>query len=70
MATSDDSKPAQPAKRRNRRVVTPPPAGSDPQPAAHGHPERWDETGAAPRGARGAGENDERLKNDKPPHWG
>lgn len=46
------------AKRsKSRRVTTPPPAGSDPHPT--GEPERHQNN-----------ENDERLKGDKPPHWG
>ncbi|MBH0098475.1 hypothetical protein I6E68_04880 [Salinibacterium sp. NSLL150] len=46
---------AKPTKRR--RVTTAPPAGSDPHPPAE--PERHQ-----------VNENDERLKGDKPPHWG
>jgi len=42
---------------KRRRVTTPPPAGSDPHPTAE--PER-----------HASHENDERLKGDKPPHWG
>ncbi|MEL0626229.1 hypothetical protein V6245_04635 [Salinibacterium amurskyense] len=46
------------AKRsKSRRVTTPPPAGSDPHPT--GEPKRHQNN-----------ENDERLKGDKPPHWG
>lgn len=42
---------------KHRRVTTDAPAGSDPTPA--------------PEPARHAStENDERLKGDKPPHWG
>lgn len=43
--------------RHRRRVTTEPPAGSDPNP----EPEV---------GGHAATENDERLKRDKPPHWG
>ena len=44
-------------RRKHVRVSTPPPAGSDPNPA--------------PEPSRGSGtENDARLKADKPPHWG
>lgn len=53
-----DPAPAQgriPKKRR--RVMTTPPEGSDPHPTSE--PER-----------HLAHENDERLKGDKPPHWG
>lgn len=46
-----------PAPRRPRRVTTPPPAGSDPAPISE-----------APR--HRANENDQRLRADKPPHWG
>ncbi|MBH0082796.1 hypothetical protein [Salinibacterium sp. SWN167] len=42
---------------KRRRVTTAPPAGSDPHPPAE--PERHQ-----------VNENDERLKGDKPPHWG
>jgi hypothetical protein len=42
---------------KRRRVTTEPVPGSDPNPA--------------PEPPRGSGtENDERLKADKPPHWG
>ncbi len=44
-------------KRKPRRVTTKPKPGTDPKPAPE--PERH-----APD------ENDERLKADKPPHWG
>lgn len=44
-------------RHRGRRVTTAAPAGSDPTPT--------------PEPSRGTGaENDERLKADKPPHWG
>jgi hypothetical protein len=45
-----------PPRRRRRRVTTPPPPGSDPTPAEEPdqHPE---------------GENDARLRDDKPPHY-
>lgn len=43
--------------RKRRRVTTAPPEGSDPHPT--GEPERHP-----------VNENDERLKGDKPPHWG
>lgn len=49
--------PPAPRARVRRRVRTEAPAGSDPSPARE--PERHD-----------AGENDERLRADKPPHWG
>ena len=46
-----------PAPRRPRRVTTPSPTGSDPTPISE-----------APR--HRANENDQRLRADKPPHWG
>lgn len=49
--------PAQPRRRKHRRVRTEPVPGSDPNPA----PE-------TPRHT--SGENDEQLKRDVPPHWG
>lgn len=45
-------------RRRGRRVSTPPPAGSDPQPHD------------PPLLERAANENDARLREDRPPHWG
>jgi hypothetical protein len=51
-----DQPPEKPP-RKSRRVTTEPPEGSDPLP-----------TGEPPR--HRARENDERLKADKPPHWG
>ena len=43
-------------RHRGRRVTTPVPEGSDPNPV--------------PEPERGTGtENDARLKGDKPPHW-
>ncbi|WP_309713610.1 hypothetical protein [Pseudolysinimonas sp.] len=43
-------------RRRRRRVTTPPPPGSDPTPV-----EEPDQ--------RPEGENDSRLRDDKPPHY-
>jgi len=57
--TGDDAEPVTPVrrKRKHSRVTTEPPAGSDPSPA--------------PEAPRGSGtENDARLKDDVPPHWG
>lgn len=48
---------APPVIRRRRRVTTPSPEGSDPTPISE-----------APR--HRAPENDQRLRADKPPHWG
>lgn len=64
-----------------RRVSTSAVPGSDPDPqSATGRPERaaedtdlaWGQVGAVPPAGRDSaarGENDERLKLDKPPHW-
>lgn len=54
-ADQPDDVPA--GRGKHRRVTTEPPAGSDPTPAPE--PPRHAST-----------ENDERLKGDKPPHWG
>ena len=69
--------------RRSRRAHRPAPAGVDPRPSSHplgeraaeDRPESWGDGargGSAPRGPRRAptGENDERLRRDRPPHWG
>ncbi|WP_339619510.1 hypothetical protein [uncultured Salinibacterium sp.] len=53
---SADAEPRQKRSKR-RRVTTAAPTGSDPHPQAE--PERHSNN-----------ENDERLKGDKPPHWG
>ncbi len=46
-----------PKRHKHLRVTTDSPVGSDPSPA--------------PEPGRGTGtENDQRLKADKPPHWG
>ncbi len=45
-----------PPRKRRRRVTTQPPEGSDPTPATE-----------PPRHARG--ENDDRMRGDKPPHY-
>ena len=58
--------------RRSRRVVRPAVPGTDPKPAEHevtlaaeDAPERWGDT---PQ--RDTMEQDERLRREKPPHWG
>jgi hypothetical protein len=56
-----------------RRVVTDPAPGSDPTPQSSADAVRASEDtdaawGAADRGARGH-DNDERLRQDVPPHW-
>lgn len=62
-------------RRRPRRASRPAPDGVDPRPSEHpltarageDRPEGWgDGTG----GAKPAGENDARLMQDRPPHWG
>ena len=55
MSEPDQDKVASETKPR-RRVVVPPPKGTDPRPVSE--PERHQET-----------ENDDRLKADKPPHY-
>lgn len=56
--TAGDAQQDQPRTRRRRRVTQPAPAGSDPHP--------FD----PPEEVRSGRENDDRLKADKPPHWG
>jgi len=62
MASQGDDVSASPAassqsRRKHRRVTTEPVPGTDPNPA--------------PEPPRGTGtENDARLKQDVPPHWG
>lgn len=59
--TADARGDAARARRARRRVTTAPPPGSDPAPARApltAEPER-----------HGAGENDDRLRADKPPHY-
>lgn len=52
----DGAPAAAPLRRRHRRVTTDPPPGSDPAPIEE--PDRHD-----------PGENDERMRGDKPPHY-
>jgi hypothetical protein len=55
--TDDDEQPSPAAPRkRARRVTTPPPPGTDPSPQSE--PDRHAE-----------GENDDRMRLDKPPHY-
>jgi len=54
-ANADPPVPAS-RRRRHRRVTTPPPPGSDPEPVEE--PDQHIE-----------GENDSRLRDDKPPHY-
>jgi hypothetical protein len=57
-AHSNDAEPSQePRRRKHRRVTTKAVPGTDPEPQKE------------PPRHRG-GENDERLRQDKPPHWG
>ena len=66
---------AAPRKRVSRRVRRDAAPGVDPRPSEHpldarareDRPEGWGES-AAPGAATGA--NDDRLKRDRPPHWG
>lgn len=63
-------------QRGSRRAQRAAPEGVDPTPSDHSltaratedAPEGWG--GTPVRRAKAAGENDERLKIDKPPHWG
>jgi high-mobility group nucleosome-binding domain-containing protein 2 len=60
--------------RRSRRASTPPVPGSDPTPQADAHapavraaedaPQGWGDAPAA------SDANDDRLRLDRPPHWG
>jgi hypothetical protein len=53
----DAEHPEEPRRRKHRRVTTKAVPGTDPEPQKEPprHP---------------GGENDERLRQDKPPHWG
>ena len=55
--------------RRHRRVRTAPVPGSDPAPQAPDEAVRAGEDSEESWGDRRR-ENDDRLKADKPPHWG
>ncbi|WP_424463021.1 hypothetical protein [Pseudoclavibacter helvolus] len=70
-------------RKRRRRVTTPPPPGSDPEPqsadarrhppvlAAEDSPAAWGDVRYADDRAEGSrGPNDDRLRADKPPHYG
>lgn len=62
-------------RRGPRRASRPAAAGTDPHPSQHvltskageDRPEGWGDVSAP---LRGAGENDARLRLDRPPHWG
>ncbi|KKI22312.1 MULTISPECIES: hypothetical protein [unclassified Leucobacter] len=71
--------------RRSRRASRPAPEGVDPRPSSHplgdraaeDRPESWGDGargGSAAKRVRDGGskpgENDERLRRDRPPHWG
>jgi hypothetical protein len=56
-SSSEQRNDPEPRGRKRRRVTTASPTGSDPYPTSE--PERHQ-----------VNENDERLKGDKPPHWG
>ncbi|KAM9863093.1 hypothetical protein ACI1US_01096 [Leucobacter sp. BZR 635] len=76
MSDETSGVPAVRRVRGSRRVQRPAPEGVDPTPSDHSltaratedKPEGWG--GASPGRAKPAGENDDRLKLDKPPHWG
>ena len=55
--------------RPHRRVRTAPVPGSDPEPQRRDDPVRAGEDAEESWGDRRS-ENDDRLKADKPPHWG
>jgi len=55
-------------ERRHRRVQTPPAPGSDPTPQVPERVEVASEDASTSWGDRG-GENDDRLRQDKPPHY-
>lgn len=76
-AASGEGSAGEGSRRRRgpRRATLPAPAGTDPRPAEHpltsraaeDRPEGWGEAGER---AEPAGENDARLLQDRPPHWG
>ncbi|HEV7184694.1 MAG: hypothetical protein ABI130_00620 [Leifsonia sp.] len=55
--------------RKNRRIQRPAAAGSDPTPQATDAPTRAVEDTDRAWGDRGADSNDDRLRQDVPPHW-
>ncbi len=60
------------AKRTHRRVRTQPAPGSDPapaSPASTGPAAEDDERSSGELPATGSGANDDRLRQDKPPHY-
>lgn len=74
-----DEQPQTGRGRRNRRVTRPAPPHSDatpaddwPELASEDDPRRWGDVPSDSEGsATGAqSENEQRLKRDKPPHWG
>lgn len=62
------SEPDEP-RRKRRRVTRPADGDADPRPSESGFDEAW---AVAPDVDTdgGANGNDERLKQDRPPHWG
>lgn len=54
-------------QRRNRRVTTPPPVGSDPHPAALNAKIESAEPPEEPGEVKNS--NEDRLLNERPPHW-
>ncbi|TDP95624.1 hypothetical protein EDF62_0315 [Leucobacter luti] len=69
--------PASKRPRQSRRAQRPAPAGVDPRPSEHpldeqaaeDRTEGWGGEGAAAAGSAERA-NEERLRRDKPPHWG
>ena len=57
------------AERTHRRVRTDPAPGSDPAPASMHLAAEDDERSPGDAPATGAGANDDRLRQDKPPHY-
>jgi high-mobility group nucleosome-binding domain-containing protein 2 len=69
--------PATGGTRRSRRVSKPAKPGVDPSPgkvnrelAAEDNPQLWGDIDSTSAAAGADTPNDERLKRDKPPHWG
>lgn len=76
MADMPDTPPTGRA-RRSRRVRKPSKPGVDPSPgesnrelAAEDNPQLWGDIDSGSSAAGANTPNDERLKRDKPPHWG
>ncbi|MFC5339059.1 hypothetical protein [Leucobacter denitrificans] len=69
---------AERSPRKPRRAQRPAAEGVDPHPSEHpltsraseDRPEGWGDAQTKRTKKQGAGENDDRLKQDRPPHWG